>query len=358
MTLEPILDGPESRPIPPADASALKWPVLARLPWVGEPTAVREEQRARRLEPPAEAAGRREAHSPPSLRIADMPAELTRTYIDRAHAPMQPAEPAQTYDAIADSVAAEPLNREAASRQPRHRIDSGDANRFYTSASPVRSIFLPQEEPNTLAARIFQWHAAAAPYAGVVLTFLLAFSAGLLYWMTFGRPQSAPVNGEAPSAPIWTSESLDPTTIAQGGPNAPGALQDVKEFSWTKSAPHDKAPAKTKPAVDEAVKLDTPPLAAELADEKAVAPETAPITPTPAEPAQAAASKSPATIESPVAAANGRSAITYPTTPYAAFDFGLISSATEPPAVADQSSPQDTVAERPADGAVVQPSTR
>jgi hypothetical protein len=336
VTYEPVLDGPEGRPSLAPDAAAATWPVLARLPWVGEPAAVREEPRARYVEPAAEPMGRREAYSPPSLRIADTPAEPSRKYIDRAHLTAQPVPPGPSYQAVAGSVAAEPTHHQTASRQRRHRIDPGDARHAEALAATARSHLLPLNDPKTFAGRVFQWHAAAAPYAGVVLTFLLAFTGGLLYWFTIGRPQAAPSNGGATGAPIWTSESLDPTTIARESLNTPGASAEVEEFSWSQ---RDAA----KPLTG-AVKLEAPPLGEELAAEKVDAADAAPVAPAKVEPAPAASSS---------AASNS----IYPTTPYAAFDFGLIPSTTLSPSVAGAASPE-AVAERPADGVVSPPATR
>jgi hypothetical protein len=299
------------------DAAAATWPVLARLPWVGEP-AVREEPRARYVEPAAEPVGRREAYSPPSLRIADTPPEPSRQYIDCAHLTSQSTPPAPTYETVAGSVAAEPTHHQTASRQRRHRIDPGDARHAEALAATVRSHLLPLNEPKTFAGQVFQWHAAAAPYAGVVLTFLLAFTGGLLYWFTIGRPEAAPANGGATGAPIWTSESLDPTTIARDSVNAPGVSPEVEEFSWSQ---HDAA----KPLNDAVGTLEAPPLGQELAAEKVDAVEAAPVAPARVEPAPAASSS---------AASNS----IYPTTPYAAFDFGLIPSTTLSPSVAGAAS--------------------
>ena len=350
VTYEPVLDGPDGRPTLAPDAAAATWPVLARLPWVGEPAAVREEPRARYVEPAVEPMGRREAYSPPSLRIADTPAEPNRKYIDRAHLTAQPAPPVPSYEAVAGSVAAEPTQHQTASRQRRHRIDPGDARHADALASAVRSHLLPLKEPNTFAGQVFQWHAAAAPYAGVMLTFLLAFTGGLLYWFTIGRPQAAPANGGAPGAPIWTSESLDPTTVARDGLNSPSASPDIEEFSWSQ---RDAA----KPLNGEVAKLEAPPLGQELAAEKVEAAEAPPIAPTKAEPAPAGVSEAPVAAESPAPAASTASNCIYPTTPYAAFDFGLIPSTTLSPSVAGAAT-QEAVAGRPADGIVPQPATR
>jgi hypothetical protein len=347
VTYEPVLDGPEGRPNLAPDAAAT-WPVLARLPWVGEAAPVREEPRARYVEPAAEPAGRREAYTPPSLRIADTPAESGRKYIDRAHISTQPATAAQPFEAIAGSVASDSIQREAASRQRRHRIDPGDALHADAMATTVRSHLLPLKEPNTLAARVFQWHAATAPYAGVVLTFLLAFSAGLLYWFTIGRPQAAPASGGASSAPIWTSESLDPTKVARDSLNSPGASQDVEEFSWSQ---RDAA----KPLNGEVAKLDAPPLGEELAAEKVEAAKVAPVAPKKAEPTPATVGEAPVAAASPAQSAGASSNSIYPTTPYAAFDFGLVPSTS--PSVAGAAT-QGAVAGRPADGVVSQPATR
>jgi len=351
VTYEPVLDGPDGRPNSGPDAAASTWPVLARLPWVGE-SEIREEPRARYVEPAAEPAGRREAHPTPSLRIADTPAESSRKFIDRAHAPAPtaPAAPSKShYEAIAGSVAAEPMPREAASRQRRHRIDLGDARHIDALAATMRSHVLPINEPTTFAARVFQWHASATPHAGVVLTFVLAFSAGLLYWFTMGRPQATTVNDGANGAPIWTSESIDPTKVARESLNGPGRSQEVEEFSWSKR----KA---AKPLSSEAAKLEVPPLGDEFVVEKPETTGAIPIAPSNSEPAPAPVSNTPvaaaSTTPTPAVTTNSP----YPTTPYAPIDFGLVPETTLSPSVAAPGA-QGTVAERPAGGAS-QPSTR
>jgi hypothetical protein len=242
------------------------------------------------------------------------------------------------------------MQREAASRQRRHRVDPGDARHIDALAATMRSHVLPINEPTTFAARVFQWHASATPHSGVVLMFLLAFSAGLLYWFTMGRPQATPVNGGASGAPIWTSESLDSTKVARESLNGPGVSQEVEGFSWSKRGA-------AKPLSSEAAKLEVPPLGDEFVVEKAETTGATPIAPPKSEPAPAPVSNTPVAAAPTTPTPATTTSSPYPTTPYAPIDFGLVPATTLSPSVAAPAG-QGAVAERPAVGGVPQPSTR
>ncbi len=331
----PTTDRPEDRSPPPADASSPMWPVLARLPWVGQAPAAHGEHRVTYSEPQAEDAGRREAYSPTTLRIAETPADLQRAYVDRAHRASEPRIP--NVQLRND----EPVIHESPSRQRLHRVDSGDARKFAALAAGLRNAS-PTSESLTLASRIFQWHAALAPYAGVVLTFLLAFSAGLLYWATFGRPQANHSTGGAFEAtPLWTSESLDPTTIGQNDWQTPAVAQDAAEFSWSQTAASDKAEL----AVESAATAKSEPL------------EPEPLQPEPSKFTQIAVDDAPAPGEPLTAATAAPLSIAYPTTPIASFDFGLTPTANDSATDAGQTS-QGVVAGLPDDATTATPSTR
>lgn len=303
--------------------------MLARLPWVGPSPAEHGEHRVTYSEPQAEDVGRREAYSPTTLRIAETPTDPQRAYVDRAHRASQPRNP--NLQARDD----EPVNYESPSRQRLDRVDSGDARKFAALAAGLRNASPTSESPS-LASRIFQWHAATAPYAGVVLTFLLAFSAGLLYWATFGRPQSNHSNGGAFEAtPIWTSESLDPTTIGQDDWQGPAAAQDAAEFSWSQPAAGDKP----EPAEAAATAISEP------------------LQPEPSKLTQTAVDEAPAQVEPSTEAAAAPLSIAYPTTPFASFDFGLTPTANDSATDAGQTS-QGVVAGLPDDATTATPSTR
>lgn len=299
------MQGYDGRTVPPDEATAPQWPVLARLPYVGadDEHAAPRAWRHDRV-PPAPVAV--PPHINPSLRLADEADKY----------------PPQSYEHI-EYVESAPKPRP----EPRYRIDAGQPR------GPVRRMAAttvsPHDESQTLAARVFQWHAALAPYAGLAMTFVLATFAGLLYWSTFARPE-APASAPAAAAPEWTAD-IDAT------PN------HNRNF-WSTLAPSSNTPESPLLGTPR-VTLDLPPLGELAADGGSGREITAPAFET--EPAIGAVSEEAKPIEevadpgpeavvaepqltnngdgvapTPVTSEPAPLTTGYPTTPFASFDFG------------------------------------
>jgi hypothetical protein len=184
----------------------------------------------------------------------------------------------------------------------------------------------------TLAARIFQWHATLAPYAGIATTFLLALFAGLLYLSMFGR--SGATDGHLSESPA--------------GSNEPVAAPVMTLYESTLTAPTYDRPESPLPQTP-TVRLELPPSGSSTQD-AAIAAAPAAVEATSAQPAAAeapiqengspAAVPSDATISAAEQAsqpaftqetgAQPASPITYPRTPFAAFDFSPTQPAEQP----------------------------
>ena len=201
----------------------------------------------------------------------------------------------------------------AAPQPKRHyRIDPGDGRIVAAAIGSMHSTHPPQR-PHSFAARLFHWHAALAPHAGVALTFFLALTAGLLYWRTLGPAAPAPLQPAA-SPLAWANEYAPPTAAESPAPvnqwQAPTPTYTPPEMSWP-LAPRvtlDAAPlsaAMAEPPTLDSVESLARDLSAEAGDDSPAVHQPAvdgDITPTPASPA-------PAT-----------STLAYPSTPFALID--------------------------------------
>jgi hypothetical protein len=196
----------------------------------------------------------------------------------------------------------------------------------------------PSQVSETLASRVFQWHAVLAPYAGVAMTFLLALSAGVLYWATIGSQRATGPGAISPAAPIWTTDSQHLPSTGQNDRRLPGANNGVAEFSWSRRAGAAGEPQAAKPTENYSSTLaTTESLAAELAtaDPNAERVEVPPadasaigsLTPNLGEAERVDSDQVPVAVESHEPIAAGPLSISYPTTPFAPFDFGLVSQA-------------------------------
>ena len=345
---------------PPADAPALKWPVLARLPCIGEPSPQRCEPIAEYGEPHAKSSSGREEVSPLNLRIAETPA-LSRSYLDPAHTTRLPLETTASADAI------RPAGRSSEPSKRLHRIDAG-VPRSSVMPMAVSRVPWPSQVSETLASRVFQWHAVLAPYAGVAMTFLLALSAGMLYWATMGAPRATGPSGNAPAAPTWTTDSLHSPANGQNERQLPVANDGARAFSWSRGGGTGGDLHVANPAEDFSTTLETTEsLAAELATaqpnaEKTESPQAdasaiGSLTPNPGDAGRVDETQAPVTVESPEPIAGMPLSITYPTTPFASFDFGLAPQTGASTDSAGQTS-QGIVAEVSADGMNLPTSTR
>jgi len=277
---------------------SLKWPVLARLPWVGDAAT---------------------SH--------DLAAEVLSPQLPDSALGVQDDD----YHPVARGSRAAPAS------QRHRRFDAADARTPSPMAVMGQPAANPRREPVTLAGRMFHWHAALAPHAGIVVTIALALSAGLLYWLAFDRAAGGVSPKNALDAPAWSIGSSDP------------------QFTWSAPLPANSPPAEVASAPslelqdnESRLPLIDEPEAAAAPVESAEATEIAKP-----EEVAAAAGQPPLVASAPAEPLTPTPSLSlYPTTPYRAFDFGaalhaalapqsngLSALSTQPPADAASSSP-------------------
>jgi hypothetical protein len=303
VTYHRIDNGPQGRPNPPVESLPLQWPVLARLPWVESGMEPIQEQCAVASNSYATARGQAEAEPRPALRLATLPAQAP---------PFPPAS--RGNDTEQDGPAHTASHTSIPQPKRQYRIDAGEGR--IVAAAIGRSGFpTAPHHSNSFASRLFQWHTALAPHAGVALSFFLALTAGLLYWRTLG-PMPAPMPLEAAAAPLaWSAEYSPPDAAESAAPpvnywQASTPAYDVPDMAWPLSprvtldaAPLSAAviPSPSLESVDSlAHDLSAEVTATEDAAKQQPAAEVE-ITPTPTAP-------------------SATSAIGYPSTPYALID--------------------------------------
>lgn len=352
------------RPAPGEAGETPAWPVLASLPRVGVHS---EPQSAPlRTETPIEHA-RAQGYEAAPLRIATPaaapedfePLAITsqssvgasiqfRTFIDQAHLSVR------GYDlpSVGEHRSAEPPAAWPAPASTHRRIDA--ASRRLGEPAPIKPP-LKAVEPNcsSLTAKVFQIHAAVAPYAGMMMTLALAASVGLLCWMTMGRPHAAATNESVLGRPAaWPAETATKPLPADADRISAAPEQFVSEFAWrmtpsqeseesTAAQSNPKRVAEAAPSsakTDEIAVLATPQLDLnEPAEPSAVAstgdaatPTTAESSPTETAAASVAATAPPVTstpAEQPTAPRTSEPitptppAGPFPTTPYGAFNY-------------------------------------
>lgn len=349
-----------SRSATAESVETLAWPVLASLPRVG---AQREPQRATMHSDGSDAAIEYAADRTddvPELRIAmvvESPEEFEplapvvqpatrgtiefRTFIDQPHLTVR------GYDwptAGGRRVAEEPVSI-AAPPNARRRIDAGSRG-ANTSTAPKASPRAPEAVSQSLATKIFQIHAAAAPHAGIVMTLALTASVGLLCWFTMGRPNAAADYKHVLDGPGgWPTETAT-TPLPEGAAGVSAAPdQFASEFAWRMTPASEPAAPPTPSAVNvdeqqtaspnDVATLGAPKL--ELTDPPAptdatTAPETAASSLVVADvaPAPAAAVEKTAAAQLPEPITPTPHAGPYPTTPYGAFNYFAQPSPTTP----------------------------
>ncbi len=287
MPYDPAIEGPAAGSRRNDEVDAPSWPVLARLPWAGENEHTGQ---APGYDDPYATPRQTQHDSMSALRIADHPHEA-------------PARRHLRVDARA--------SRKAAPHSPK----------------PVAA---PREEAESFAGHIYQWHAALAPYAPVAVTFVFALFAGLMYWSTFGR--GADVATDMTAAPQWMVEaplaapSAAPTWAAQPSFDAfESPLSQTPDIRL--EIPPIGAPVEVPAPLSENSQAAEPP----VAPPAAATPIEQPGAPTAeaSEPAVAAASPPERTVAVQASPFTEPLSITYPTTPFASFDFGP--AATESP---------------------------
>lgn len=220
---------------PPREGDGVvKWPILAQLPWVGEPQLGDE-----LATPPVDilpfAEPAPEAYAPPTFHESDAFAPQLRI-IDPA---MPPGE---------EFVAVEPLDRRLHRATPAGRPAAEpphlNLHRFPTAPTVAAPAIEPQRPPvgespaprqhrrfdppqprygeglalhhpnESLAAQLYQWQAVRKPQTALIAMCLLLLTAGGLYLFTIGRPTAEPK--EVAEPPAWEIQPLAP---ASGGAN-------------------------------------------------------------------------------------------------------------------------------------------
>lgn len=267
------------------------------------------------------------------------------------------------------------------------RVDAGSRWPNVTAApKPAPRTAAPASQ--SLADKVFQIHAAAAPHAGLLMTLALAASVGLLCWLTMGRPSAAPSRENVHDGPGgWPAETVTKPLPEDAAGVSAAPDQFVSEFAWRMTPPAETAAdAASPPAIAHeqpaeapsaaapnevaalaAPKLeltDAPPSTSPIAASPAVVPPM-PAKPAASEPAAATVAATPAAkpAEQVVAApASQPEPITptphgnaFPTTPYGAFNyFAQPTPAESSTGAADQTS----VATRPMDASAAPTTTR
>jgi hypothetical protein len=292
LTFKPATDGPGSRRTD--EGVVPTWPVLARLPWVGE-----EEQQIAEVSYEQPFAAVQEHYSAPALRIADEP-------------------------------------RGASSRR-QYRIDPG-VDRKVAAPAPAMRVVASHDEAESFAGHIYRWHAALRPYAGVAVTFVLALFGGLLYWSNFGRHANPT---DMTSAPAWHVEAnavprvAAPTWAGQPALNLPESpLSQTPRIRL--DIPQLNAAGEVAPPPAENAHADAEPLIAAPAEDAKPIEEPTPTAGDASQEAVAAAMQEDPTaaLSAPVA---DPSRIDYPTTPFASFDFDP--AAAQPATAVDATAP-------------------
>jgi hypothetical protein len=372
---------------PPREGDGVvKWPILAQLPWVGEPQLKDE------LAPPpvdilpfAEPAP--EAYAPPVFHESDAFAPQLRI-IDPAMPPgdefvaVEPLDRRLHRATPAGRPAAEPphLNLHRFPTAPTVAVPAIEPQRAPAGESPAprqhRRFDPPQprygeglalHQPNeSLAAQLYQWQATRKPQTALIAMSLLLLTAGGLYLFTIRRPTAEPK--EVAEPPAW---EIQPLTPASGSANetlaAPLPANPTLDLSTgssvdptAKPAANDQPPMTNKAGVDAgdpiAAWLNEQPQLPQLTASKDVAEFPTAV----AKPAETKVEKPVIPPAAPVAAPQPTTQPTtdqsitptptlpsltltspYPTTPYPPFpaSLALPSSSAWPPAVAETPGP-------------------
>lgn len=263
-----------------------------------------------------------------------------RTFIDQPHLTVRGYDwPMSTEPAATGSESA---NRPAIAERTRIRVDQGTRRQPGASTKPMQRMSSPDAAKPTMAAKVFQLHAAAAPHAGVAMTLALVLSVGFLCWLTFGHSNVAINYDKALDMPGgWPAETATQSPPTDTGINASAGAY-IPEFAWRVTPPGEQ-PAITADAAP------APVATAESAESTIVAPQLALSQPpgaavstaAPAPVAAAPVAVAPA-VETPEPITPTPTGTSYPTTPYGEFNY-FAQGTTTPGAVVDQTA----VAARP-----------
>lgn len=383
MSHDPTTTGFDAlNPLSREGESTVKWPILAQLPWVGEPQAGAEpvpRSTALPYESTADDYSLPPMGGPPTKSPALRLVEPQSDYGDEEFSVVEPldrrlhATPVEGRSATEPPhlnlhrfTPAEPLRavveepeyrapRTAASAAPRQyrRVDPPQIR-----TTPSVSLHAPAE---SLAARFYQWHASARPQLGLIAFAGLILLGGGLYWAAFGKARTQPATStveawsvEAPPQPSMGGSAIAPAPASNALPTPPTLDLAPKP---TSGDPRAGAAATSEPAT--AVELSTSddpiaawlnsqPLATPRVEAQKVVAEPAVVKPTVVEPAAVEpavvapiANTSPPQLVLPTSSPSMAPApivrdetitptpaglslsLGYPTTPYPPFNFSL-----------------------------------
>lgn len=364
---DPTAAGFDALSSPPQEGEpTVKWPILAQLPWVGEPLAGREAPPRPTAIPfaaptvdsyPQPLASEPPIASPP-LRLA----EPRSDFVDEEYPAVEPP-----HLNLHRFTPAEPLR--AVVEEPEYRATrsapAAPARQYRRIDPPQHRAAVSLHAPaESLASRIYQWHAAARPQLGVIALAGLLLAGGGLYWAAFGRSSSRPAENAIESAP-WTIE-LTPRPSTGGSVVAPAPASSALPIPPLDLTPNSNAgdsrassAAQGAPPTAADLAMADDPIAAWLNSQPLMTPRietpTVVVEPIAAAPTAAASPQPPVPQTPPVAPvvsdptpapmlaptpATPNLSLTsvYPTTPFPPFNFSL----SQPPTPANAPSVAET----------------
>jgi hypothetical protein len=237
----------------------VKWPILAQLPWVGEP-AVQEELATSPADILPFVESTPQPYAPPTLQESDSFAPQLRI--------VDPALPqGEEYSAT------EPLDRRLhrPATAARSAVEPPHLNlhRFPTAATVAAPAIEPQRSPvaespaprmhrrfdppqprygegltlhhpqESFAAQLYQWQTARKSQTALIAMSLLLLTAGGLYYFTLNRPATVPQ--EVAEPPAWESQPLAPVVVPIETLATP--LPASPPLDLSTASPVDAAPA-------------------------------------------------------------------------------------------------------------------
>ena len=250
---------------PREGAGGVKWPILAQLPWVGEP-AIQEELATSPVDILPFVESTPQPYAPPTLHESDALAPQLRI--------VDPALPqGEEYAAI------EPLDRRLHRVAPAARspVEPPHLNlhRFPTAATAAAPAIEPQRSPvaespaprmhrrfdppqprygegltlhhpqESFAAQLYQWQTARKSQTALIAMSLLLLTAGGLYLFTMNRPAAVPQ--EVAEPPAWESQPLAPVVVPNETLAAPLPASPPLDLSTTSPAVPAPAPVANEP---------------------------------------------------------------------------------------------------------------
>lgn len=332
------------RPGADSEASLGPWPVLARLPRVGEP-ALAPAVHNYAAEPVSL------DDDPYLLEVAQLQAaDARRSGPYERQAAASPASDAS----ISAEIELPPAQSHRPAPQWQRRVDPPDHRGQPTPIPAVMRHASTNQRLSTFASRIFQWHASMSPNASAVVAAALLFCACLLCWLTFGRAPSSPptTTGEdqvsrvhAAATPAEREDSPTHSQPVDDDQHGEAPVVAAEDAAAKEQADADATPVieRSTPINDAKETAATPTGGESTFTTVAASPSDS--AQAPARPEQTASPPAPSTMIAQAAASpptTSPALPAYPVTPYVAFDF----------------SPSTDAAVRTADRSPIEPTSR